>query len=114
TAASDWDGPAERKRVRPSLRDSYEHLLHSTGIDRFFLDLREDKLAEQLREPMLERAIGVIYRPETERASHYFHTRLADQFDALFHFDHTRALEPLDRTSEWLQGDAPETYPSGL
>lgn len=114
TAASDWDAPAERKRVRPGLHGSYEELLHETGLDRFYLDLRKGELAERLRKPLLERAIGVIYRPETERFSHYFKSRLADQFDAVLHFDHTRALEPLDQTSEWIQGEAPETYPSGL
>lgn len=114
TAASDWDAPAERKRVRPGLRGSYEELLHETGLDRFYLDLRKGELAERLRKPRLQRAIGVIYRPETERFSHYFNSRLADQFDAVLHFDHTRALEPLDQASEWIQGEAPETYPSGL
>jgi erythromycin esterase-like protein len=59
----------------------------------------------------LERAIGVIYRPETERQSHYFRSRVADQFDAVIHIDDTRALEPLERTAGWEQGEAPETYP---
>jgi erythromycin esterase-like protein len=63
---------------------------------------------------MLERAIGVIYLPETERVSHYFHARLTDQFDAVFHFDETRAVEPLERTSEWDAGEVPETFPSGM
>jgi erythromycin esterase-like protein len=67
-----------------------------------------------LREPRLERAIGVIYRPETERASHYFHARLPDQFDALIHFDETRAVEPLERTGEWEKGEVPETFPFGV
>ena len=96
------------------MRGSYEELLHETGLDRFYLDLRKGELAERLRKPRLQRAIGVIYRPETERFSHYFKSRLADQFDAVLHFDHTRALEPLDQASEWIQGEAPETYPSGL
>ena len=64
-----------------------------------------------LRGRRLERAIGVIYRPETERLSHYFEARLADQFDALIHLDETRAVEPLERTSEWEVGELPETYP---
>src|SRR6266566_6452899 len=98
TAASNWDAPAERKRVRPGLPDSYEPLFHEVDIPRFMLDLRGDRaLARALREPRLEGAIGVIYRPETERASHYFYARLADQFDALLHFDQTRAVEPLER-----------------
>lgn len=114
TAASDWDGPAEHKRVRPALRGSCEDLLHMAGIPEFFLDLQHEKIVERLREPMLQRFIGVIYLPQTERQSHYYHARLADQYDALFHFDHSRALEPLDRTPEWELGEAPETYPSGL
>ena len=64
-----------------------------------------------LRGRRLERAIGVIYRPDTERLSHYFEARLADQFDALIHLDETRAVEPLERTSEWEVGELPETYP---
>jgi erythromycin esterase-like protein len=64
--------------------------------------------------PRLERAIGVIYRPQSERTSHYFDARLAEQFDAVIHFDHTRALEPLERTSLWDLGEPAETYPSGL
>jgi erythromycin esterase-like protein len=62
----------------------------------------------------LQRAIGVIYLPETERLSHYFNTRLMQQFDAMIHFDETRALEPLERNSEWDTAEAPETYPSGI
>jgi erythromycin esterase-like protein len=70
-----------------------------------------DTTAEQLRVPRLERAIGVIYRPETERQSHYFRARLADQFDAILHFDETRAVKPLEITSEWEAGEVPETFP---
>jgi erythromycin esterase-like protein len=115
TAASDWDGPAERKHVRPGLRGSYEELLHEVAaageMERFGLDLRSDPLASHLREPRLQRAIGVIYRPETERLSHYFEARLADQFDAMLHFDETTALTPLERTAGWEAGELPETYP---
>ena len=83
TAASDWGAPAERKRVRPALPGSYEALFHAGRDARFLLPLRDDgRRREALREPRLERAIGVIYRPETERASHYFEADLADQFDA--------------------------------
>ncbi|HTG44605.1 MAG TPA: erythromycin esterase family protein, partial [Verrucomicrobiae bacterium] len=71
-------------------------------------------LAEQLKAPHLERAIGVIYRPQTERWSHYFQASLSQQFDALIHFDETRAIEPLEREAEWQEGELPETYPSGL
>lgn len=76
--------------------------------------MRGGAATEGLREPRLERAIGVIYRPETERASHYFHARLPDQFDALIHFDETRAVEPLERTGEWEKGEVPETFPFGV
>jgi erythromycin esterase-like protein len=111
TAASDWDGPAERKRVRPGLPGSVEALFHETGIPRFFLPLRGAEGAADLRERRIERAIGVIYRPETERLSHYFDARLPAQFDAILHFDETRALEPLEPTAAWRSGEAPETYP---
>jgi erythromycin esterase-like protein len=115
TAASDWGGPAERKRVRPALAGSYEALFHEVDHDRFLLRLRKgDKVFESLRTPQLERAIGVIYRPETERVSHYFYARLSEQFDAILHFDQTRAVEPLERTSQWDRGEMPETYPSGI
>jgi erythromycin esterase-like protein len=69
---------------------------------------------EHLRQPRMERAIGVIYRPETERFSHYFHARLAEQFDAVIHLDETFALEPLERTAGWEKGEFPETYPFGV
>jgi erythromycin esterase-like protein len=64
--------------------------------------------------PRLQRAIGVIYRPETERMSHYFHAVLPRQFDAIIHFDQTRAVEPLERTAKWVAGEVPETYPTGV
>jgi erythromycin esterase-like protein len=67
-----------------------------------------------LEPPLLQRAIGVIYRPETERASHYFRTRLPDQFDWLIHFDESSALQPLEPTASWARGEAPDTYPFGL
>jgi erythromycin esterase-like protein len=112
TAASDWGAPAERKRVRPALPGSYEYLFHETGLPRFMLNLRQDSPAvEKLRHPLLERAIGVIYLPQSERASHYFSAQLPDQFDAILHIDETQALEPLERTSQWDRGDAPETFP---
>jgi erythromycin esterase-like protein len=114
TAASDWGGPAERKRVRPALASSHESLLHENGATPFWLDMAHPAMRDVFLVPRLERAIGVIYRPETERQSHYFDARLADQFDAVIHFDHTRALEPLDRTSVWDNGEPPETFPSGI
>ena len=67
-----------------------------------------------LEHPLLQRAIGVVYRPETERQSHYFMSRVSAQFDALFHFDTTRALEPLEKSAIWEKGEIDETYPSGL
>ena len=114
TAASNWDEPAQRKRVRPSLAGSVERLFHDAGIEQGLMLLREERLRDALRPERLERAIGVIYRPETERQSHYFEARLAEQFDAVIHFDETRALEPLERTPLWESGEPPETYPSGL
>jgi len=101
--------------VRPALAESYEAILHETGLARFFLNLRDQiDLRHALDTPRLERAIGVIYKPETERQSHYFTARLPRQFDAVFHYDTTRAVEPLERTGTWEQGELPETYPSAL
>ena len=115
TAASDWGASAELKRVRPALPESYEALFHNTGLPRFLLNLRDGgQLIPALREPRLERAIGVIYRPESERISHYFYARLPDQFDAVIHFDETRGVEPLDLTAHWEAGEPPETFPSAL
>jgi erythromycin esterase-like protein len=113
TAASDWGAPAERKVVRPGLAGSYESLFHEMGGPNFMLDLGAGGDAT-LQRPKLQRAIGVIYRPETERQSHYFHASLQRQFDALLHYDLTRAVEPLERSAVWLRGEAPETYPSAL
>ncbi len=115
TAASDWDAPAERKIVRPGLRGSYEALFHQTGLDNFLLPLRgQPQVLQALKEPRLERAIGVIYRPDTERLSHYFRCHLPDQFDAVIHLDRTRALVPLETNATWHAGEPAETYPSGL
>ena len=87
-------------------------MFHAAQPTRFLLTWREgDTATEGLRDPRLERAIGVIYRPETERMSHYFRARLPDQFDAVLHFDETRAVEPLERTAEWEAGEVPETFP---
>jgi erythromycin esterase-like protein/predicted phosphoribosyltransferase len=115
TAASEWDGPAHRKHVRPALAGSYERLFHDVHVPRFLLPLRTDlELASSLTAPRLERAIGVLYLPETERASHYFHARLAEQFDYVLHFDETRAVEPLEQSALWEDGQVEETFPSGL
>jgi erythromycin esterase-like protein len=115
TAASDWDAPAQRKHVRPALEGSYESLFHAARLGNFLLLFDHGhELAWALDEPRLERAIGVIYRPETERTSHYFSASLSRQFDAVFHYDVTRAVEPLERNALWDRGELPETYPSAL
>ncbi|HEY4895964.1 MAG TPA: erythromycin esterase family protein [Solirubrobacteraceae bacterium] len=115
TASSDWGSRAERKRVRPARSDSYEALLHATRIPAFLLcPLWAGDTAGALAEPRLERAIGVIYHPQSERQSHLFAASISRQFDALVHIDVTRAVEPLERISEWEFGEPPETYPSAL
>ena len=115
TAASDWDEPAQRKLVRPALPGSYESLFHDAGIPAFALDLGlPDEATTSLEAPRLQRAIGVIYRPGTERLSHYFQARLPRQFDVVLHYDQTRAVEPLERTPLWVRGELPETYPFAL
>jgi erythromycin esterase-like protein len=114
TAATDWGGPAERKRVRPASVDSHEAFLHESGVKQFWLDTAQAAVHDALAVPRAERAIGVIYRPQTERASHYFEARLAEQFDAVIHLDHTNALEPLERSGLWDRGEPPETFPSGI
>jgi erythromycin esterase-like protein len=116
TAASEWGGPAESKRVRPGLEGSYEEAFHQTGISHFMLPLRGNNEAARAlsTRARLERAIGVIYLPQTERQSHYFRANLPHQFDAVLHFDETRAVEPLERSAKWETGEAPETYPVGV
>jgi protein-L-isoaspartate(D-aspartate) O-methyltransferase len=104
----------EIKRVRPAHPDSYEHLCHESGVPAFLLPLREPRratLREELEVPRLERAIGVIYRPETELLSHYFQAVLPWQFDEYVWFDETRAVTPLG--GQEVAG-MPETYPFGL
>jgi len=114
TAASDWDAPVELKRVRPALDGSYEKFFHEAGASRFVLSLQSELVRDALIKPKLERAIGVIYKPETERASHYFYACLPAQFDAVIHFDYTTALRPLEITAHWTGREVPETYPMGL
>mgnify|MGYP005843593935 CR=1 FL=1 len=115
TAATDWDGPAERKTVRPALPGSVEELYHDTGTGDFLLDLRHapDAVGDELRIDRLTRMIGVVYRPETERQSHYFFARPAEQFDAVIHYERTTALEPLDPDAAPTRGEE-ETYPTGM
>jgi erythromycin esterase-like protein len=115
TAASEWDSPAQLKTVRPSHPQSYEQLFHEAGAGNFLLPLRSrPALGRALRDRRLERAIGVIYLPESERISHYFDAALPDQFDAVVHFDETHALQPLEPVAQIEDGEAPETYPSGI
>ena len=115
TAASEWDGPPHRRVVRPALAGSYERLFHDTAIPRFQLPLgRPAELSTALGTPRLERAIGVLYLPHTERASHYFHASLALQFDHVIHIDDTCAVEPLERGESWHFEEVAETYPTGL
>jgi erythromycin esterase-like protein len=120
TAATDWNGPAETKRVRPGLDGSWERLFHDIAVasnaPRFLLRPRDasGEVLEALRRPRLQRAIGVIYRPQTERLSHYFDARLGDQFDAMIHLDETRALAPLDRRPIPEAAALEETYPTGF
>ena len=112
-AASDWDGELEFKRVLPARPDSWERLFHDTGAVRSLTDwrIRNPDLQTLLTGPLLERAIGVIYRPETERASHYFEAVLAEQFDAYVWFDETRAVTPLPAGRPH---GVPDTYPFGV
>ncbi|HET6802965.1 MAG TPA: erythromycin esterase family protein [Casimicrobiaceae bacterium] len=114
TAADDWDAPMDRKRLRPALAGSYERSFHDVGIAKFWLDLHDPDVAQALRGPLLQRAVGVIYRPRTERWSHYFDAELPRQFDVMIHLDRTKALEPLDRSAGWDEGEPPETWPTAL
>lgn len=110
TAASEWDAPAQRKCVRPGLAGSYEALFHEAEHPAFFLSLHSAEIVQALQGPRLERAIGVIYLPGSERLNHYFHCHLPRQFDAVIHIDTTEALTPLERTSTWEDGEPPETW----
>ena len=116
-AAHDWDEPPGRTAVRAALQGSWEHLFHDAGLARFYMTAGSMRRVIGPRVERIERAIGVVYRPETERQSHYFHARLADQFDFVIHVDATRGVEPLDaadapHTVE--EPDLPETYPTGV
>lgn len=115
TAASDWDGPAETKAIREPLSGSYEEIFSRLEKRRFFLDLQaRNEAVELLTGERLQRAIGVIYRPETERMSHYFYTSLPQQFDFMIHIDETEAVRPLPSFAHQRPGEMDETYPSGL
>jgi erythromycin esterase-like protein len=115
TAASDWGAPHETKRVRPALPESWETIFHQAGVPRFLVTFAGDtRLSAEFRGERLERAIGVIYRPQTERLSHYFYASIADQFDAVIHLDETSAVEPLPHAEEEQTPEIPETYPVGV
>jgi erythromycin esterase-like protein len=112
TAARDWREPAERRNVRPGLREPDERLFHATGIPRFRLGLQEPTEANELLcRRRLQRAIGVIYRAESERWSHYFEACLPAQFDLTIHLGLMRALQPRELNSLWEEGELPETLP---
>lgn len=124
-AADDWGGEGEKKKVRKSMPGSYENLFHSVGLPRFALNFKSDPEAAEeakvaLGGPLLERAIGVIYRPQTERQSHYFYASLPEQFDMVVHVDHTNAVWPLEPAhASWeerhlAKEDVAETYPFGV
>jgi protein-L-isoaspartate(D-aspartate) O-methyltransferase len=115
-AASDWDAPVQRMRVRPALEGSYESLCHQTERPAFMLHLREPvrrALRDELERERLERAIGVVYRPDTELQSHYFYASLPRQFDEYIWFDESSAVHPLAPPAH-TRADLPETYPFGL
>lgn len=115
TAAREWNGPAARMAVRDALPGSYEALFHQTGLGSCQVVWHESPDAEAILDvPRLERGIGMVYRPETERVSHYYQSRLPRQFDAVVHIDHTTAVEPLDPISGWPPFDTAGTFPSGL
>jgi len=97
-AADNWDEPMQRMRVRPARADSYERLCHDAEVPAFLLHLRDphrNELRDELTEARLERAIGVVYRPQTELQSHYFQAVLPAQFDEYIWFDETEAVDPL-------------------
>jgi erythromycin esterase-like protein len=116
-AADDWDEPARLMRVRPALADSWEALFHEVGIARFFATSADLRRAIGDRVERLERAIGVVYRPDTERRSHYLHARLVDQFDLVVHVDRARHVDPLDPIelpAPVAPDEPPETFPTGM
>jgi erythromycin esterase-like protein len=117
-AAGDWEEPMERMRVRPSLPGSWEELFHESGKDRFFVTSGQLNAVVGEHVERLQRAIGVVYMPSTERRSHYLHARLADEFDVVIHIDSTRGLAPLDdfetEPAPALAEEFPETFPTGV
>lgn len=115
TAAPEWDASAQRKSINPGIEGSYEKLFHQLGFERFLYIFKgSPQLREVFPKMLLERAIGVVYLPESERRSHYFYANIANQFDAVMHIDVTKALKPLEKYASSPKEDAPETFPSGL
>ena len=113
-AASEWGGPMEVKQVQPAHMDSYERICHEVNTDNFLLPLRQplqDITRTKLLTERLERAIGVIYRPETELQSHYFYASLPRQFDEYIWFDESSAVKPLSKET---RAGMPDTFPFGL
>lgn len=116
-AAHDWDEPAERRRVQPSLPGSWEELMHEAGVPRFYVTSADLERATGRGAERIQRAIGVVYRPETERRSHYLHARLVEELDIVIHIDSTRGLQPLDpleSADHTPEAELPETYPTGV
>jgi erythromycin esterase-like protein len=113
TAASDWDAPAGPRCLDPALPDSYESLFHDTGQPRFLLPSGSSgAVTDFLRQERLERSIGVVYVPESERFASYFHARLPEQFDAVLHFDRTTAVQPVDAAPESAMTEVPYRIPA--
>lgn len=115
TAASDWDEPPDCQNVNLPFPGSYEEVFHRVEYKNFLIDLRQNTaMVDLLMEPRLQRAIGVVYKPMSERQSHYFQTRLPDQFDFMIHLDSTTAVQPLQPVAHWHRGEMDETYPFGV
>ncbi|MEJ7600557.1 MAG: erythromycin esterase family protein [Kofleriaceae bacterium] len=115
--ACDWEQPGRRERVRPSLRGSWEELFHDTGLARFMVESAALRPVIGEHAERLHRAIGVVYRPDTERRSHYYESRIADQYDVIVHLDETDAVVPIDRQDASAASttlDLPETFPTGM
>ncbi|MFN7039226.1 MAG: erythromycin esterase family protein [Alphaproteobacteria bacterium] len=117
TAASTWDGEVERKFINPALEDSYEYFFSKFNIPNFLLNIKNNNTGNVkniIPQNILERAIGVVYLPKTERSSHYFYADLAEQFDSVIYLENTSALQPLEYHALWHKGEVFETFPSGL
>eukprot|EP01117_Protostelium_nocturnum_P008899 TRINITY_DN3190_c0_g1_i3.p1 TRINITY_DN3190_c0_g1~~TRINITY_DN3190_c0_g1_i3.p1 ORF type:complete len:446 (+),score=146.58 TRINITY_DN3190_c0_g1_i3:77-1414(+) len=122
TASSDWDGPQKKIKLNPSLPDSYERILHDSGLENYYLIFKSNDLQVETSKELnnefckerLERYVGVIYKPDTELRSHYSDSKLSNQFDAVIHLDQTTALKPLDKSTAIVMDGEEETWPTGL